>query len=416
MLLIELFILILLVFLSAYFSSMETAFVSISSLKLKQLLEEKVKNADILEKLKQKRQKLLITILICNNLVNIAASSFATLITIKTLGNIYVSITTGILTLIILIFGEITPKTKASIKHTEMALKNAKILNFLVTLLTPLVIILEEASSFILKFHKISYKKHKEEEITEETLKTIIKISEKEGSINATEKNMIHKIFEFDDTITKNIMTPRTDIFAIDLNDDTHENINRIIQSGFSRIPVYNKKIDKIVGILYAKDLLNVLKKNGQATKFDIKQILRKPYFIPENKKIDSLFNQFKLKKTHIALVVDEYGGISGLITIEDLVEEIVGDIYDETDEIENNIKKINKKEFLVNGKSTVYDLNEELNLELNEDEDYETISGFILNKLGRIPQIHEEIPFKKITLRIEKVKDHRIELIRIKK
>ena len=253
-----LIILVILIWLSGYFSSMETAFVSISSLKLKQLLEDKIKNSEKLKHLKEKRQKLLITILICNNLVNIGASSLATLITIQLFGSIFVSLTTGLLTLIILVFGEITPKTQASIQNVDMALKNAKILEILTIVFTPLVVLLETTASFILSLKGISYKKHKEEQITEETLKKIVQISEKEGSINQVEKEMIHKIFEFDDTITKNIMTPRTDVFALDLNDDVEENINRAIQSGFSRIPVYNKKIDKIVGMLYTKDLLKV--------------------------------------------------------------------------------------------------------------------------------------------------------------
>ncbi|MBN2881296.1 HlyC/CorC family transporter [Candidatus Woesearchaeota archaeon] len=403
-----------LIYLSGFFSSMETAFVSISSLKVKQLIANKTKNADLLNQIKKDQHRLIITILICNNLVNIGASALATYLTIKLLNDAYIGATTGILTLIILIFGEITPKTKAALRSEQIALKNASKMKLLMLIFTPIIKILDVTTGLILKLSGITSTKRKEEAISEDTLKQIVQISEKEGSINSDEKEMIHNIFEFDDTLVKNIMTPRTDVYGIDLNDDVHKNIASIIESGFSRVPVYSKTVDKTLGILYVKDLLKIMNNNKSITKTDLKAILRPAFFVPENKKINSLFNQLKNKKTYIAIVVDEYGGVAGLVTMEDLIEEIVGDIYDEFDDEEFKFKRLSKKEVLVDGGLSVDELNDELQLSLEESDDYDTVSGLILDKIERIPNKDEIFDFGAFKIKIEKVKDHKIELVKI--
>lgn len=408
-------ILLLLLYLSGYFSSLETAFVALDSLQVKQMVEDKVKNAKIIAKLKKQQHKLLITILIGNNLVNIGASSLATFLTIELFGNAYIGIMTGVLTLLILIFGEITPKTLASAKAQEIAIQKARTINTLMYLFTPIIKLLELTTRGVLNVvgHRDLNLEH-EEKISEDTVRRMIAISEKEGEINKQEREMIHNIFEFDDQEAKSIMTPRTEVFGIDMNDEAQENIQKILSHEFSRVPVYNNDLDKVIGILYIKDLIKYLGKDREITKTDIMGMLRKPHVVPGNMKIDRLFNQLKKKRVHMAIVVDEYGGTMGIVTIEDVLEEIVGEIYDETDEKEEDIKKIDKHTYRIDGGTEIEEINKELGTFIPENEDYETISGYVLDQLERMPKEKEELELEDFKIKVDSIRNNRIDKLRL--
>jgi CBS domain containing-hemolysin-like protein len=255
----------------------------------------------------------------------------------------------------------------------------------------------------------------KESIITEEELRTIVKASEGEGSINTEEGEMIHRVLELNDTTVDEVMTPRPDMYAIEWTSKIKDVLPEIIDSGFSRIPVYAKRVDKTKGIVYVKDILNFLA--GDKGETMLRDIVKPALFVPGNMLINSMLKLFKKKKRHIAMVVDEYGGVQGLVTIEDILEELVGEIYDESDIPEALITKVNGTVARVSGKAPLEDVNESLGLALEENDDYETISGFVLYKLGRIPNTGEEVELDALTIRVERVEDNRIkELTIIKK
>jgi len=242
---------------------------------------------------------------------------------------------------------------------------------------------------FMLNFiPKLTGKMQKKSNVTEEELMTFVEVVEEEGGIEEEEKELIHNIFEFDDTSASEIMTPRADMFVINVNDDL--NVEEIIRSGFSRIPVIAEDIDHVIGILNIKDLF--MHQVTSAKQTDVRRVMSEPYFVPENKKLDHLLQEFKKRKQHIAIVVDEHGGVSGLITLEDALEEIVGEIVDETDKVEPHIVKLKQNEWRVLGKSEIDDVNDELEMDIPDTKEYDTFSGYILDKIGRIPQEKEDI------------------------
>jgi CBS domain containing-hemolysin-like protein len=241
--------------------------------------------------------------------------------------------------------------------------------------------------------------------VTEEELLTFVEVVEEEGEIKEEEKELIHNIFEFDDTNAYEIMTPRADMYVIDVDDELR--VHEIVKSGFSRIPVIRGDIDHVVGILNIKDLfMRHLTANAP---LDVRQLMQPPYFVPENKKLDSLLRQFKRRKSHLAIVVDEHGGVAGLITLEDVLEEIVGEISDETDKVEARIVSLKNKEWIVLGKTDVEEVNEKIPMEIPESREYDTFSGFVLNQIGKIPQEKEEIPIGSFVVTVQKKDGNRI-------
>jgi CBS domain containing-hemolysin-like protein len=373
----QIIVLIALVLLSGFFSSAET---------------------ELIKKMKEDPHKLLSTILIGNNLVNVAASALATALAIKVVANHAVGIATGVMTLTILIFGEIFPKSLATRNNVFIARLVIIPLYWLSILFSPLILIL----NFIPQITRKIQRKHK---VTEEELMTFVEVVEEEGEIKEEERELIHNIFEFDDTNASEIMTPRGDMFVIDADEEI--DLEAIIQSGYTRIPVIEGDIDHVVGILNIKDLFMEQAKGNGAS--DVRKIMNKPYFVPEYKKLDSLLQQFKKRKQHMAIVVDEHGGVSGLITLEDALEEIVGEIVDETDKDEPQIVKIKPNEWIVPGKSDIDEVNEKIPMKIPESKEYDTFSGYILDKIERIPQENEEIPVGNFLVTVKEMEGNRI-------
>jgi putative hemolysin len=391
-------VLFVLLLLSGFFSSAETALFSISKAKAIHLAKEKGPANKLIKKMKADPHRLLTTILIGNNLVNIGASAIATAITIDLFASHAIGIATGVMTFLILIFGEIFPKSIATRNNILIARLVIFPLYWLSILFTPLIVFL----NFI---PKLTGKIHKKPIVTEEELMTFVEVVEEEGGIEEEEKALIENIFEFDDTNASEIMAPRADMFVIDVNEELK--LEEIVKSGFTRIPVIEGDIDHVVGILNIKDLLMHQATSNEA--IDVRKIMREPYFVPENKKLDNLLQQFKKRKQHMAIVVDEHGGISGLITLEDALEEIVGEIIDETDTVEPHIVKTRPNEWRVLGKSEIDEVNATIEMNIPDSREYDTFSGYVLDKIGRIPQEKEEIALGHFLVTVKEMDGNRI-------
>ena len=404
------FILLICLFLSAFFSGVETAFVSLSDIRIQHLVEERKRGIALVKALKDNYQRLIITILVGNNLVNIAASSIATSIAIDIFESNAIGIAVGIMTLAILIFGEIIPKNIAIAKNEMIAIAAAPAIQALQYIFFPVIKLLEMFTLFISK----PFESGQDPIITESEIKSVVTLGEEAGEVEEDERIMIHNIFRFSDLQVSEIMTDRTKIFSIDTESKIADVIQDIILKGFSRIPVYNNDPDNIAGILYIKDVLKAFSSNEDNT--TIKNLVRPAMFIPETMLLDDLLQEFQKEKIHIALVADEHGGISGLITIEDVLEEIVGEIYDETDRENIMVRKVGNLKSVVKGEAEIEEVNRELDLGLDEQGDYETISGFILSHLRRIPETGEELNIDNAVIRVTKADEKRIVEVEIEK
>jgi CBS domain containing-hemolysin-like protein len=394
----QIIVLLVLVILSGFFSSAETSLFSISRAKAIHMAKQKGRVYSLILKMKDDPHRLLSTILIGNNLVNVGASAIATAVTIELVSSNAVGIATGVMTLLILVFGEIFPKSVATRNNILIAKLVIFPIYWLSVLFTPVILVL----NFI---PRITGKIQRRSKVTEEELLTIVEVVEKEGAIKEEERELIHNIFEFDDTAASEIMTPRADMFVIDVAKSLE--LREIVSSGFTRIPVIDGDIDHVIGILNIKDLLmHQVMSDGPV---DLRRIMREPYFVPENKKLDNLLQQFKKRKQHMAIVVDEHGGVSGLITLEDALEEIVGEIIDETDRFEPLIVKLNQNEWRVLGKTEIDEVNEKLGLNIPEKGNYDTFSGYILDAIGRIPQEKEEISLGNFRVVVNAMEGNRI-------
>jgi len=401
----QIIVLIVLLFFSGFFSSAETALFSISKAKAIHLAKERRLTNSLIKKMKEDPHRLLSTILIGNNIVNVGASALATAITINLVSHNAVGIATGIMTFLILIFGEIFPKSLATRNNILIARLVIIPLFWLSILFSPII--------FLLNFiPRLTGKMQKKPHVTEEELMTFVEVVEEEGGIEEEEKELIHNIFEFDDTNASEIMTPRADMFVI--NADEELQLEDIIRSGFTRIPVIEEDIDHVIGILNIKDLF--MHQVTSSNEVNIRSVMREPYFVPENKKLDNLLQQFKRRKQHMAIVVDEHGGVSGLITLEDALEEIVGEIVDETDRFEPHIVKLNKDEWRVLGKTDIDDVNEKLEMRIPDSKEYDTFSGYVLVQIGRIPQEKEEIPLGNFVVTVNEMEGTRIKEYIVKK
>ncbi|RAP32792.1 hemolysin [Candidatus Marinamargulisbacteria bacterium SCGC AG-410-N11] len=403
---------ILLLF-SAFFSSAETAFTAINRIKLKGLLESQDKRAKKLESLLNHPKMLLTAILIGNNVANIGASAMATAATMLFLSDLLgiqsfataMLTVTFLMTVLILFIGEITPKTIA-IKHpTRWALKITPFMFYFCLILKPFLFICVWISNLLGKLFGLS-NYETEKFLTEQELKSVIQMGEEVGIIEKEEKEMIHGIFSFSEKVVREIMTPRTDAICIEVNDPIDKAKELIINHGHSRIPVYEQKIDNIIGIIYAKDLLKL---NSKESLKPLKKFMRKAEFIPETKNIEELMQYMKKIKIHMAIIVDEHGGMAGLVTFEDIIEEIVGEVQDEYDDESDYIKKIDKQKFLLSASLNIEDINDKLDIELPTDEDYDTIGGLILSQLGTMPKEKETIKLDNITILVKNIKNQRI-------
>jgi CBS domain containing-hemolysin-like protein len=394
----QILILVVLLIFSGFFSSAETALFSISRVKARHLGKMAGKTNLLIMRMKEDPHRLLATILIGNNLVNIGASSLATALALDYFKDQAVGIATGGMTFLILVFGEILPKSIATRNNILISRMVIHPIFWLSILFFPLI-------KFLDFIPKLTGKIKRTPTVTEEELMTFVEVVEEEGEIKEEERELIHNIFEFDDTNAYEIMTPRADMFVIDVDDELR--VDEIVKSGFSRIPVIRGDIDHVVGILNIKDLF--MRHLTAAAPLDVRELMQPPYFVPENKKLDSLLRQFKRRKSHLAIVVDEHGGVAGLITLEDVLEEIVGEISDETDKVEARIVRLKNKEWIVLGKADVEEVNEKIPMEIPESKEYDTFSGFVLNQIGKIPQEKEEIPIGSFIVTVQKKDGNRI-------
>lgn len=402
-------LLIILFMLSAFFSGSETALMSVNRIRVRELAHDGDKKARIVDKLLKDHTRLLTTILIGNNLVNIAASAIATSLAIGLFGNSGVGIATGVVTFIVLVFGEITPKSLGSKKAVKYSKLVAPVLYWIEKIISPLITFFV----FIIRLFVGEGSLLSSSFLSEEEIRRFVNVSEEEGVIKKTEKRMINSIFEFDDTSVREVMVPRIDMVCVSEDTNLRDLVELAVEKGHSRIPMYRKTIDKITGIIYVKDLLKLLI-GDEEENISINQYMRTAYFIPESKKINELLAEMKKRKVHIAIVLDEYGGTAGLITIEDLLEEIVGDIQDEYDLEPRQIEFINENELIVDARVDIDELNEILPEPILNEEEYETISGFILYMLGYLPAEGEKIEFDNFTIEIQKIKEHRLEKVKI--
>lgn len=402
-------ILVLCFVLSGFFSCSETALLSVSKIRMRTLAEEGNKTAKLVERLVNDTDSLLSTILVGNNLVNIGASSLSTVLAIEFFGDAGAGIATGIVTLIILIFGEITPKSLAA-KHADtISMSIAPFISFLITILKPVVFILNIITGIIVKL--FGGDNHTSPTLTEEELKTYVTVSHEEGIIEEEEKEMIHNVFEFGETEIREIMTPRIHVVSIP-DDVTYDELLDIYkEQRFSRIPVHNNEDnDDIVGVLNVKDLL--LAQIDKAN-FKVTDYVRPAFVVYEFNNISDVFERMRSsKKASLAIVLDEYGIMTGIVTIEDMIEEIVGEIDDEYDVEEETIKEIGENTYLVDGTANINEINDALETHFVSD-DFESIGGLVLGELGEI-ELHRELKIGRAILSIEKVHKNRIEQLKM--
>jgi CBS domain containing-hemolysin-like protein len=382
----------MLILMSAYFSASETAFFSMNKIRMKNMASNGSKRAELVLKLAENYDKLLSSILIGNNIVNIASSSIATVLFVKWLGNTGVSVSTAAMTVIVLIFGEITPKSLAKNMPERFALFSAPILRVINIILSPLNLIFSLWQKLVYKV----VKPPKDRGVTEEELLTMVEEAQNDGEINPYESELIRNAIEFNDIEVIDIHTNRVDVIAVDLN-TSNEEIERIFREhGYSRLPVYKNSIDNIVGILNQKDFNNASKDD-----FKIKKIMNTPVFVVPAMKISQLLTLLQKKKSHMAVIIDEYGGTVGIVTLEDILEELVGEIWDEHDEVIENIKKIGDNKYKVLCSSDLDNMFETFNVE--NEFDIATVGGWVIQTFERIPEFGESFDYKNLHITVSK-------------
>lgn len=406
---IQMLVIVVLLCLSAFFSSAETALTTVNKMRMRSLSESGNKAASRVLKITENPGKMLSTILVGNNIVNISASSLMTTLTIALFGNAAVGAATGILTLLILVFGEITPKTLSTLYAEKIALVYSGVIYWLMVIMTPVIFLVNQLSTGVLLLLRVDPNK-KREAITEEELRTIVQVSHEEGVIESEEKKMINNVFDFGESVAHDIMVPRIDMVFVDA-EATYEELMEIFRKErFTRMPVYEGSTDNVIGIINMKDLILY----DQDQPFSIRDYLRQPHYTYEYKKISELMMEMRKTLNNIAIVLDEYGATAGLITLEDMLEEIVGEIRDEYDaDEEDEICMVSEDEYLVNGSTKLDDLNERLELQL-ESEDYDSIGGLVIGLLGHLPEAGEEVIYEHLRLAVDRVEKNRIDRVHL--
>lgn len=404
--------LLVLLALSSFFSSSETALTTVNKIRMRTLSENGDKKAERVLHITNDSGKMLSAILIGNNIVNLSASSIATSLAIRYFGSVGVGIATGILTILILIFGEVTPKTMATLEADRLALKCAGAIEVIMFLLTPAIFVINRLSMGVLLLLHID-PNASSKLMTEEELRTIVDVGQESGVIEHEERNMIHNVFDFGDSEAKEVMIPRIDMTFVQADSTYDELIDIFREDKFTRLPVYEESTDNVIGIINMKDLLLY---DNDKEHFSIRDFLREPYFTFEHKNTADLFIEMRQSSISLAIVLDEYGVTAGLITLEDLLEEIVGEIRDEYDaDEEDAITALNDREYMVLGSTHLDDVNDELGLHLESD-DYDTIGGYCLGQLDHLPTKNEIILTDDNTLlKIARVDKNRIEQVYIK-
>ena len=408
----QLFIMIVALILCGIASAAETAFTSISRIKLKNLVEEGDQKAIQIERLISQPNTFLSTILIVNSVAVIVASSMATVLALRFSQSFGELIATVFSSLVILIFCEITPKTAAVQNPLRVARAMVNLVRGAAWLLHPLVVSLSAITNFLVRILGGQIK-HRGPFVTEEELRLLVTVGEEEGVLEEEETEMIHSIFEFADTTVREVMIPRIDMVTLESDATVDEAVDLSLQGGFSRIPVFEDTIDNITGILYIKDMLKQLREGH--SQLTIRDLVRPAYFVPETKKLDDLLREIRQKRTHMAIVIDEYGSVSGLVTIEDLVEEIVGDIRDEYDIEENLYEQVSKDEYIVDAKMSISEFDDLLETRL-ENEDYDTLGGFLYAQLDKIPVAGDTITYGDLTFTVLSTRGRRITKVRVER
>ena len=422
----QIIILVILILLNAYFAATEMAFVSLNDSKIEQDAKSGNKKSKQILKMLKSPSKFLATIQIGITLAGFLSSAFASdafadelapilnsaipAVSIEVWKGISIIIITLILSFFTLVFGELVPKRLAMKYYEKIAYATIGPIRAISLVTAPFVKLLTASTNMVSKIFGVG--ESEEEVVTEEEIKMMIAQGEEKGTIEREEKQLLNNVFEFNDIIASEAMTPRTEMYAIDVNEDFKNLIDEIDELKYSRIPVYDEDIDDIQGILYVKDILKPLKENQE---IDIKKLMREPYFVPESKDIDELFKDMKQNKVQMAIVIDEYGGTAGLITMEDIIEELVGNIFDEYDDEEPEVKKIDDNTYILSGSLTSYDLKKIFDVEM-PDGDYETLSGYLIDKIGRIPDEgeHPIIEGEMLTYKVEEVEDKRIKYVKV--
>ena len=422
----QILVLVILIGLNAFFAASEIAFISLNDNKIEKQAKEGNKKAKQIQKMLESPSKFLATIQIGITLAGFLSSAFASdtfagllapnlnnliPIGIEAWENISIIIITIILSFFTLVFGELVPKRLAMKNYEKIAFGTIGIIRAIAIVTAPFVKFLTLTTNAISKLFGVG--ENEQEIVTEEEIKMMVDQGEENGTIEEEEKELINNVFEFNDITVSEIMTHRTDIFAVDVNMSGEEVLQKIIEDDckHSRIPVYEETIDEIIGILYVKDLI----KNVNKKSFKIKNIMKEAYFVSQSKLINELFRELQKNKKQIAIIVDEYGGTAGLITMEDILEEIVGDIYDEYDDIEEEYEKIDDNTYMLSGSMPIYDVNKLMGVEIPEG-DYDTLSGYLQEELGRIPEEEENpiIETKDLIFKIEEYEDRRILKVKV--
>lgn len=418
--LIEILIIMIFIMLSALFSGSETAYTTIDEVTLMRLVrEKKIKEEDM--KYWAKSSSMIPTLLVGNNIVNITASSIATVLAIRIAQalpnfseNIMVTISTATITVLIIIFGEILPKVLMRVnaeKTIPYLLYFMKICHFI---FKPITFLMDKITTFIMNYlvpKKLRNPEKRSALASMDDIATIIDMGHKEGIIKESTHELLTGVIDFRSKTVEDIMTPRVDMVCIEAETDINDIIQLTVETGLSRFPVYEETIDHIIGIFHTRSLFKDYLKSNKNTKIKNKAIdyIMLPYFIPETKTISSLFNDMQKKKLQMAITIDEYGGTSGLVTMEDIVEEIMGDIEDESDKKEEDLIKFKGKRIIVNGTASIEEINEVLNWNIEEHEEYQTIAGYVIDKLDHIPETNERLILNGYRIRIMKIEDRRI-------
>lgn len=422
----QLIFLFILILLNAYFAATEIAFISLNDAKIEKQVKDGNKKAKQIQKMLKNPSKFLATIQIGITLAGFLSSAFASdafagmlapvlnewmpFINIATWQNISIVIITIILSFFTLVFGELVPKRLAMKYYEKISFATIGVIKGISLVTAPFVKLLTWSTNIVSKLFGVG--EQDEEIVTEEEIKMMVDQGEEKGSIEENEKELINNVFEFNDIIASEIMTYRTDVYAIEINENIYEILDEIDEYKYSRIPVYEETIDDIKGILFLKDILKLVSTRKE---FKIADIMREAYFVPESKPIDEIFEELQANKMQMAIVVDEYGGTAGLLTMEDILEELVGNIFDEYDDVEVEYKRLDDNTYLIEGSVSLYELKKILDIELPEG-DYETLSGYLIEKLGRLPEEdeHPVIEDEHLTYKIEEYEDRRIKWVKV--
>ena len=422
----QLIFLFILILLNAYFAATEIAFISLNDAKIEKQVKDGNKKAKQIQKMLKNPSKFLATIQIGITLAGFLSSAFASdafagmlapvlnewmpFISIATWQNISIVIITIILSFFTLVFGELVPKRLAMKYYEKISFATIGVIKGISVVTAPFVKLLTWSTNLVSKIFGVG--EQEEEIVTEEEIKMMVNQGEEKGSIEENEKELINNVFEFNDIIASEIMTYRTDIYAIEMNEDIYGILDEIDEYKYSRIPVYEETIDDIKGILFLKDILKLVSTRKE---FKIADIMREAYFVPESKPIDEIFEELQANKMQMAIVVDEYGGTAGLLTMEDILEELVGNIFDEYDDVEVEYKRLDDNTYLIDGSVSLYEMKKILDIELPEG-DYETLSGYLIEKLGRLPEEdeHPVIEDEHLTYKIEEYEDRRIKWVKV--